>query len=77
MRGAVDPAPHGEYEFTTPLPYNADGATVEGRPWPIAQLPTTVMVGRDGRPLGKWEGILPPRETEELVRSLVLDSGGR
>ena len=55
----------------------ATGATFDGRPWPVAQLPTTVMIGRDGRPLGKWEGILPPRETEELVRSLVLDSAGR
>ena len=55
----------------------ATDATFEGRPWPVAQLPTTVVVGRDGRPLGRWEGILPPRETEELLRSLVIDSAGR
>lgn len=51
--------------------------TIAGHPWPIPQLPTTIIVDRQGRPLGKWEGMLPPEETEALIRDLVLDQDGR
>lgn len=55
----------------------ASERTFNGDPWAIGQLPTTIMVDRNGKPMGKWEGMLPPNETEAMVRDLVLGQAPR
>ncbi len=67
----------GHFDETNFPILRATARTHGGEPWAIGRLPTTVMIGRDGKPLGKWEGMLPPDETEALVRDLVLAGAAR
>jgi thiol-disulfide isomerase/thioredoxin len=67
----------GHFDETNFPIMRATEATFGGHPWAIGQLPTTIIIDRQGRPIGKWEGMLPAQETEALLLDLVLDQGGR
>ena len=56
------------YHLTYPILIGADRFGQEGLPFaPVTVLPTTYLVGRDGRVLEKWEGVLPAKLLEGVI----------
>jgi len=56
------------YHLTYPILVGADRFGREGLPFaPVTVLPTSYLVGRDGRVLEKWEGVLPAKLLDEMI----------
>jgi peroxiredoxin len=56
------------YHLTYPILVGADRFGREGLPFaPVTVLPTSYLVGRDGRVLEKWEGVLPAKLLEAVI----------
>ena len=60
------------YHLTYPVLVGSDRFGREGLPFaPVIVLPTSFLVGRDGRVLEKWEGILPAKLLDEIVNDAL------
>ena len=57
-----------EYKMTYPILRGTDNVT---RTWGVEGLPTTVLVGRDGKVCRKFVGQTPLEQFEQLVKSLL------
>jgi len=56
------------YHLTYPILVGADRFGKEGLPFaPVTILPTTYLVGRDGRVLEKWEGVIPAKLLDAVI----------
>jgi len=56
------------YHLTYPILVGADRFGREGLPFaPVTILPTSYLVGRDGRVLEKWEGVIPAKLLEAVI----------
>jgi peroxiredoxin len=56
------------YHLTYPILIGADRFSREGLPFaPVTVLPTSYLVGRDGRVLEKWEGVLPAKLLDAVI----------
>ena len=56
------------YHLTYPILIGADRFGTEGLPFaPVTVLPTSYLIGRDGRVVEKWEGVLPDKLLEKVV----------
>lgn len=56
------------YHLTYPILIGADRFARDGLPFaPVTVLPTTYLVGRDGKVLEKWEGVLPAKLLEAII----------
>ena len=56
------------YHLTYPVLVGADRFGVAGLPFaPVTTLPTSFLVGRDGKVLERWEGVLPAKLLEQIV----------
>jgi thiol-disulfide isomerase/thioredoxin len=51
-----------------------EGQTPYGR---IAELPSTVVLDRQGRPLAAWSGLAPPAKVAQLVEAALAADGSR
>ncbi len=60
------------YHLTYPILVGADRFAREGLPFaPVTVLPTSYLVGRDGRVLEKWEGVLPAKLLEAVINDAL------
>ena len=62
------------YKIDYPILVGGDRFADPGAPFaPVRVLPTTILLGRDGRPLARWEGVVPRPLLGDLVeRALRL-----
>lgn len=62
------------YHLTYPVLVGAERFGQVGLPFaPVTVVPTTFVIGRDGRVLGKWEGVLPQTQFERVVDAALRD----
>jgi thiol-disulfide isomerase/thioredoxin len=60
------------YRLSFPVLIGGDLFAQPGLPFaPIAVLPTSILLGRTGELLARWEGVLPTDQLERLVQAAV------
>ncbi len=60
------------YHLTYPVLIGADRFGREGLPFaPVTTLPTAYVVGRDGKVLARWEGVIPDKVLQRVIENAL------